>query len=67
MLVGVREDLKKHILTERIRVPISGMANAARTAHIHATRSSSGSETINCLSLPEITKYFLSNVVTKNR
>lgn len=52
VLVGLLEVLKKHILTERMSVPISGMANAANRAHIHATRSSSGRLTINCLSLP---------------
>lgn len=51
--VGLLEDLKKHILTARMNAPISGMANAANMAHIHATRSSSGNVTINCLSLPE--------------
>lgn len=51
---GLFEDLKKHILTDRMSVPISGIANAANIAHIHATRSSSGKLTTNCLSLPEI-------------
>lgn len=55
-LLGRLDDLKKHILTDRIRVPISGIANAANKAHIHATRSSSGKLTTNCLSLPEMFK-----------
>jgi hypothetical protein len=50
---GLFDDLKKHILSERINVPISGIAKAAKIAHIHATRSSSGKLTKNCLSLPE--------------
>lgn len=51
-LVGRFEVLKKHILMDRISVPISGMAKTASSAHIHATRSSSGRLTRNCLSLP---------------
>lgn len=52
--VGLLDDLKKHILIDLMSVPSSGIAKAARTAHIHATRSSSGKFTTNCLSLPEI-------------
>lgn len=60
VLVGRLDVLKKHILTDRMSVPISGMANAAKIAHIQATRSSSGRLTINCLSLPgNIGKYIL--------
>lgn len=53
-LLGFRDDLKKQILTDLMKAPISGMAKAAKIAHIHATRSSSGNATTNCLSLPEI-------------
>lgn len=39
---GVFHDLKKQIRAARINAPISGIENAIKSAHIHATRSSSG-------------------------
>lgn len=52
---GFFQDLKKHIRNERNRVPTSGTMNAISKHHVHATRSSVGKFTINCLSLPEMT------------
>jgi len=49
--VGI-STLKKQIRAARINVPISGTENAINIAHIQATRSSSGNDVTNCLSLP---------------
>lgn len=49
---GIFHDLKKHIRIARMNTPISGMENAMNNAHIHATRSSSGTLDINDLSRP---------------
>lgn len=51
--IGFLEDLKKHILDERKRVPNWGTQNAKIIHHIHATRSADGNLTINCFSRPE--------------
>lgn len=51
-LNGTFHDLKKHIRAPRISAPNSGTANAIKSAHIHAIRSSSGSIVINVLSRP---------------
>ncbi len=47
---GRLQDLKKHILRERMRVPNSGTQNAKNKHHVQATRSSAGNFTTNCLS-----------------
>lgn len=53
---GLLHDLKKQILNDRIKVPISGTMNANNRHHIHATRSSVG----------KLTMYNLSRPVKKN-
>lgn len=53
---GRLQDLKKHILRERNRVPSSGTKNAKRRHQVHATRSSAGILATNCLSRPETEK-----------
>ena len=49
---GFFHDLKKQIRAALIQAPTSGMAKAISSAHIHATRSSSGNVATNVLSLP---------------
>lgn len=49
---GILYDLKKHILIDLIKAPISGTANTNTIAHIQAIRSSSGNEETNVLSRP---------------
>lgn len=51
---GRRHDLKKQILRERISVPNSGTQNTKNKHHVHATCSSGGNLTTNCLSRSEI-------------
>lgn len=49
---GRFHDLKKQIRMALMNAPISGIENAINSAHIHATRSSSGITDTNDLSLP---------------
>ena len=51
-LNGLFHDLKKQIRAALIQAPTSGMAKAISSAHIHATRSSSGKLATKVLSLP---------------
>lgn len=49
---GILYDLKKHILIDLIKAPISGTEYTKTIAHIQAIRSSSGSNATNVLSRP---------------
>lgn len=51
-LNGFLHDLKKQIRAALIQAPTSGIAKAISSAHIQATRSSSGNVVTNVLSLP---------------
>nr|CAD7200069.1 unnamed protein product [Timema douglasi] len=55
-IAGLSQDLKKHILRERMAAPSSGTKYAMMRHHIHAKRSSSGSSTMKGSTLGDDTR-----------